>query len=231
MKKADNPFVFYTRLSLLEITGEKAKNLKELADLIEAAPISVVYHHTHHFVSFQPYESPKTPNDFAYWVKKDIHEEALSERIVALDLEKPLNIFDLKSRIVGLIKEHIDSEDFKPFDTPPGREFHFIKAKVFILPTKHVAYDLVQLQQALKEVSIDSICSHMVGIDPIMGESENDFALWLREELGEEQLAERIAAIDPFIFYVMEDIRNKLLGLVKKAVKSAKRSEGGQARC
>ncbi|MFB0528149.1 MAG: DUF5752 family protein, partial [bacterium] len=43
--KAKQPFHFYTRLNLIEFTGKKATNLRELVDIMKEVPGSVIYHH------------------------------------------------------------------------------------------------------------------------------------------------------------------------------------------
>ncbi|HPQ65887.1 MAG TPA: DUF5752 family protein, partial [bacterium] len=44
------PFVFYSRFNLQELTGLKASTLESLLDLISTVPGSSIYHHTHRFV-------------------------------------------------------------------------------------------------------------------------------------------------------------------------------------
>ena len=220
MIRAKNPFIFQTGLNLLEITGEKAKNLKELADLIEDAPPSVIYYHTHHFLPFQQYISPKSPNDFAYWIKKELHEEVLSEKIIALDLQRPLGIYELKEKMLQLIKKYFADDEYRAYDARSGREFNFIKAKIFIMPTGHRAYDLSEFYDALKSVSINSIYFHLFGIDPSFERCVNYFSCWLRDELKEEVLADYVSQLDPFVFYAMETLRSQLIRPVYKRLKA-----------
>jgi hypothetical protein len=50
LKRAKNPFYFATRLTLRELTGLKARNLRELLKYIRTVPGSVIYNHTHKFL-------------------------------------------------------------------------------------------------------------------------------------------------------------------------------------
>ncbi|GAI49232.1 unnamed protein product, partial [marine sediment metagenome] len=50
LKKATQPFRFYSRLHLKELTGLKASNLTELLDILKKVPGAVIYYHTHHFL-------------------------------------------------------------------------------------------------------------------------------------------------------------------------------------
>ena len=222
MIRAKNPFIFQTGLNLLEITGKKARNLKELADLIEDVPLSVIYYHTHHFLPFQQYVSPKSPNDFAYWIKKELHEEVLSEKIIALDLQRPLGIYELKERMLQLIKKYFANDEYRAYDARSGKEFNFIKAKVFIMPTGYKAYDLFELYDALKSVSTDSIYFHLFGTDSHFEKCVNHFSCWLRDELKEEALADCISQLDPFVFYAMETLRSQLIRPIYKRLKAVK---------
>ncbi|MDO8886541.1 DUF5752 family protein [Candidatus Oleimmundimicrobium sp.] len=222
MIRAKNPFIFQTGLNLLEITGEKAKNLKELADLIENAHLSVIYYHTHHFLPFQQHVSPKSPNDFAYWIKKELHEEVLSEKIIALDLQKPLGIRELKEKMLQLIKKHFTNDEYRAYDVRSGKEFNFIKAKIFIMPIGHKAYDLSEFYDVLKGVSIDSIYLHLFGVDPSFERCVNHFSCWLRDELKEEVLADCISQLDPFVFYATGTLRFQLIRPICKRLKTVK---------
>lgn len=76
-EKAKEPFVFYTRLHLSELTGCKASNLKQLVDIIRTMPESSIYHHTHRFLQQHQYLSPEPPNDFVLPLPKLCGKESL----------------------------------------------------------------------------------------------------------------------------------------------------------
>ncbi|MEW6680837.1 MAG: DUF5752 family protein, partial [bacterium] len=59
--KAKEPFRFYTRLHLSELTGLKASTLSQLVELIKQVPGSCIYHHTHRFLQQHQYLSPLPP--------------------------------------------------------------------------------------------------------------------------------------------------------------------------
>src|SRR3989338_662497 len=84
-RRAEKPFVFFTRLSLTFLTGRRARNLRELLEGVIAAPESVIYHHTHRFLwQHQPLVR-KPPNDFAYWATHRLQDEVLGEKLAAID--------------------------------------------------------------------------------------------------------------------------------------------------
>src|SRR3989338_7521828 len=96
-----NPFRFYTRLHLRELTGLKAKNLRELLSHIKTVPGSVIYHHTHHFLQQHQYLSPEPPNDFAYLVTEALNEAKLGERLASINTCEFSSIRALRDKIAG----------------------------------------------------------------------------------------------------------------------------------
>ena len=76
---AKYPFKFYTRLTLPQLTGIYALNLKELLDGIKKADDSIIYYHTHHYLIQHHYVVPDAPNDFAHWIINTLGEKMLGE--------------------------------------------------------------------------------------------------------------------------------------------------------
>ena len=70
LARAAEPFRFYTRLHLTELTGLRAAGLVQLVRLLKSVPGGSIYYHTHRFLQQHQYLSPEPPNDFAYWVRE-----------------------------------------------------------------------------------------------------------------------------------------------------------------
>ena len=85
IEKAKQPFVFYTRLHLQQLTGQKARDLRSLLKGIHEVSGSVIYHHTHRFLQQHQFLSPEPPNDFAYWVIEVLGEHKLGEELASID--------------------------------------------------------------------------------------------------------------------------------------------------
>lgn len=66
MKKAKEPFRFNSHLLLTELTGLKARSLKELAETLKNATDPVIYFHTHHFLEEHFYLTPNRPMTLLY---------------------------------------------------------------------------------------------------------------------------------------------------------------------
>ena len=108
--KAKEAFKFYTRFNLRELTGKKAKNLRELVDIIKEVPGSVIYYHTHVFLQQHLYLSPEPPNDFGYWVREILQEYKLGEELSSIDiLQFKIKRLKLSSQIVSITELDIAS--------------------------------------------------------------------------------------------------------------------------
>lgn len=212
-KYAQEPFCFYTRVHLAELTGLKAKNLDELLDHIKTVPGSCIYHHTHRFLQQHQYLSPEPPNDFAYWVTEALNEAGLGEKLASINTCEYATIRALRNKIAETIVGYLKKSGNKPKETNEGREFYFLKSISFIFPTSYEARTLEDFVSILKKVTIDSIYFHMFEARLRLEKGTNDFSLWLEEKLGEKELADKIAKLDPYT-YTMEGLREKMVRLV-----------------
>src|SRR3989338_845633 len=118
LPRAREPFLFKSQISLVELTGLRAKNLAELSHLLKQVPESSVYYHTHHFLRQHEYLTPEPPNDFAYWVSGVLQEEVAGEKLAAIDTVR----FDSLEALRGALTEGMDraAEGRKTFREAPG---------------------------------------------------------------------------------------------------------------
>lgn len=218
LKKAENPFRFYTRLNLSELTGFKASDLEEFLERLKEVPDSVIYHHTHRFLQQHLYLSPEPPNDFAYWVTGSLGEDALGEMLASIDTVQYSTIGSLKEKIVETVEGYMAGRNGSTLRRAHnGEEFYFMKSVSFILPTEYSASDLAEFAAMLEAVSIESIYFHMFEARLRLEKGTNDFSFWIESSLGEKKLASEIAKLDPYT-YTMEDLRSVMVKLVKKRV-------------
>src|SRR5206468_765149 len=141
--RAGRPFQFWTRLTLTKLTGRRAVDLAELVEHLRAVPLSVVFHHTHHFLVQHQYLSPEPPNDFAFWVTNVLQEEELGERLAAIDTVRFDHLRELRDRILAVIEGYLEPRQALR-TAPAGEEFHFMDAVSFVLPTRHRAASLAE---------------------------------------------------------------------------------------
>ncbi len=217
LKKASKPFHFYSRLYLKELTGLRASNLSELATILREVPDSVIYYHTHHFLEEHHYLTPKPANDFALWVGDEIGDEVLEEKLASIDTFDFPTIDALRSRIEGVITDYISK---KPDErvAREGREFYFIKSISFIMPTTYVANDLREFVEMLRQVSLDSLSYHIFEARLRLKQRTNDFAIWVAECVGDKDLADKIAGLNPYD-YTLDGMRSMIIQMIEKRVK------------
>jgi small-conductance mechanosensitive channel len=213
-KVATEPFRFSTRLHLRELTGLSASNLSQLVSRLNEVPESVVYYHTHSFVEEYQFLTPEPTNDFALWVEDALGYDILAERLASIDTFEFPTIGALRQRIIGVIQDFL-SQTSNEREAPPGDEFHFIKSISVVLPTPYTAHDIQEFVGILRRISIDSLFFHIFEARLRLQRGTNDFSLWLEDCLGEKELADQIALLDPYN-YTMEGLRQIIVQLCEK---------------
>ncbi len=217
LKKAKIPFNFYSRTQLTELTGLKAKSLRELADILKNAPDPVVYYHTHSFLERHHYLTPEPSNDFAVWVSNALGDEVLGERMTSVNAFEFPNLGALKERLVGIIEEYLATQP-NMREAMPGEEFHFMKSVSVILPIPYVVSDLREFVETLRKISLGSLYFHIFESRLRLGRGLNDFSVWMRDSLEEPELAVEIEKLDPYT-YTLEGLRLALIQLIEKRIK------------
>lgn len=217
LKQASEPFQFHTRLHLKELTGLKVSNLHELVQSLKQVPDSVIYYHTHNFLEEHNYLVPEPANDFSLWVSDALNDEVLSEKLDSIDSYEFPNIDSLRARIIAVIEEHLINNSNNSI-APEGREFHFIKSISIILPTHYIAHDLREFVEILREVTINTLYYHIFESRIRLQKPVNDFSIWFNDCLGEHDLANKIASLDPY-YYTLNNLRATIIQLIEKRIK------------
>jgi len=217
LKQAVEPFRFSTRLHMKELTGLKARNLKELVDILKQSPDSIIYYHTHHYLEQYHFLTPEPSNDFALWVRDALGYEELGERLASIDILDFPTLGALKEGIINLIEDYLSrGEDARV--ALQGREFYFIKSISVIIPTNLIAHDLREFVEILRKLSVESLYFHIFESRLRLGKGFNDFSIWVEDSLDDSELAGKIARLDPY-FYTMEGLRSTLIQLIEKRIK------------
>lgn len=210
---AKDPFRFVTQTSLVELTGLRARELYELLTNLKDVPLSVIYYHTHHFLKQHQFMSPEPPNDFAYWVTNVLLEDRLGEQLAAIDTVRFTSLQSLREAFVGVIERYL-AKGRSTRVAPDGEEFHFMKARSFVLATSYTAKTLEEFAEAVQKISLNSLYHHIFEARLRLERGTNDFSKWLDSELGEAALAKTIARLDPYTL-PLEALRQKIVRLVR----------------
>ena len=205
------PFHFYTERRLVILTGLRARNLLELLITMKEVPGSSIFYHTHHLFLSHHFEKPVVYNEFAIWISRALQEEALSEKVSAIDLRTFTSIRDLRNELISLTQSHLEATDEKSRDCLPGDEFHFCRSKSFILPTGVVANDIPDFFAKLPVITNVSLYFHFLEARLRLGRQTNDFSQWL-ESCGEQDLAQAINSLDPYLL-TLDELKEEILKL------------------
>ncbi|MBL7157792.1 MAG: hypothetical protein ISS92_06525 [Candidatus Omnitrophica bacterium] len=212
-KKALNPFQFYTSVKLREVTGRKARTLRELVEIIKEVSGSVVYYHTHVFLQRHQNISPEPPNDFAFWVSSTLGENKLGEELASIDICEFSTIRELRERIIKTIENHLFETKEPQRYALQGKEFEFIKAHSIVMPAGFTAHNLKEFATILEKVTIHSIYFHIFEARLRLEKAVNDFAFWIGTSVGSPELAKIIESLDPYTF-TGEGLRRELIKII-----------------
>lgn len=217
LKRAAEPFHFYTRLHLKELTGLRAANLTELVAQLKTVPDSVIYYHTHAFLEEYQYLNPEPANEFAFWVEEALDNPVLSEKLANIDIFAYPSLGSLKSAIVALLEQYME-ENPELALLQGTREFHFIKSTSIILPTPYIVYDLREFVEVLRKITINSLYFHIFESRLRLQKRSNDFSVWIRDSFGDDELAAKIDNLVPYTTTI-ETLRSEIIQHIEKRIK------------
>jgi hypothetical protein len=201
-------FQFCSSASLEKLTGRKAHNLDELLELVKVCSSSSIFYHT--FAAFRKLREVQTPytNDFAVWIMRHLSEEALAEKLLAIDIAEYNTIESLRSRIVEVLEDH-RSENPSLFEKNAAEPFYLYSLVRFVYLTDKFAYNLSSFRQMLDTISTDSIYYHFIESRLQTQLQTDDFSSWMEENPDYKELAANIRKIDMNI-HTLEELRVKI---------------------
>jgi len=189
-------------------------------------PGSVIYYHTHVFLQQHQFLLPEPPNAFAYWASAILGEEELGERLGSIDICQFHSIRELREKIIEVIESFLfDAKQVR--NAPQGKEFDFTKSRTVIIPTPYVVYDLQEMVDALRRVTIHSIDFHVFNARLRLGKGYNDFSNWIDTSLGYPRLASKLEKFDPYT-YTLEGLRSHIIEIITKSAEWKNENGKGQ---
>lgn len=213
-----HPFYFYTSSNLVELTGEKADTLEELLSLLKRVSGSAIFYHVFQGYRERHFAIEKYHSEFAQWISASLGEEALAERLGALDIRDFTSIRGLRESMAQIVADHLQS--YPDSGNRQGKTpFFFCQSISVVTPTKHIAWTLDNFHQIIGKIGIRSIHYHLIEARLRLGIHTNDFSYWLRTSLEKEELAQQIEAIDIYL-HTLEEIRRTILQLVEEQLRS-----------
>jgi hypothetical protein len=216
-KRTPEPFEFRQCISIIKSTGKKARNLRELRNIISRIGEESIFHHVHQY--FLKGHILEYTNDFAQWAGQGLEERALAERLSCIDPYMLKSIDLVRREILREIDAFL--RDFpEPHDVVPGNEFYFNETVNLVFPVGVRTKNLAEFLVALQHIDAGSIYYHFYDSRVRLGEGVvDDFSRWIEHTLQKKGLADRIRSIDPFM-HSIESIRRHVSVVVEEYVRA-----------
>jgi len=189
--------------------GRSAHNLRELRDHAADVPVESLRHHFYEALLRPSFDDPEFGNDFAVWAHEALRDEALAERLSALDPVDHPGGEALRTALVDLLEDRLAELPAAPA-APPGREFHFLRSRIVVFVSGRRARTPAELAALVPRLPAGSVFYHFVEARLRPPRGEDDFSAWLASwgEPGSEA-CRRLAAIDP-MFGSLGDLRERV---------------------
>jgi hypothetical protein len=179
-------------------TGRRAQSLRELRDgLLAVAPESIYYHFWG--ILLRPhFDDPEYNNDFASWVRHELHDDTLAERLAVIDPADYSDLESLRQELLEIIEARLDETEFGGW-TSRYRQFHFVRAQTVVFDTGRRLQHPRELAEAVATLSLGSIYYHVIDARRREPLGIDDFRVWLGR-FGDpfKELHDRLADIDPY---------------------------------
>lgn len=207
-------FDFKGCVEIKELLGKKADDELELLELIEEVPVDSIYYHMHSYFLRHSYIAGLYSNDFAYWTAVQVRDRVLGEKLASVTPEQFKSLDDIRLELIEIIDKHLSMIPTIPF-VGYGQPFYFMKSKIIEIPTCIRVSTFNEFKEALRTVDISAIYNHVFEARLRIRKGKSDFAIWLEEDLGKQELANKIELVDSYM-YSMEGLRSKLVELCER---------------
>jgi hypothetical protein len=210
---ARSPFYFNSGTHLLRIGREKAFNLQELLEILRTCSDDCIFQHTFQTLEEHHFIREGFSNDFSHWAFSACNEVELAERLAALDVREFISIAALRERVVNILEDYLQKNPRAA--TRPGKEpFYLMASELVVVPTPYVARNLEEFADGVRKVSIHSIYYHFIDARLRLKLNNNDFSVWLEQELDMGQAADRLNRIDIYTS-TLEGVRPSILRIIE----------------
>ena len=214
-KNEKQPFIFDTELRLVMLTGLRVRTVADLRRTLSQVPGSSIFFHTHHEYLAHNLQKPVYYSDFAVWVSQTLREDALAEKLAAIDLLAFTTVRGLREAILKTLDGYTGAKGDVTQECRPDEAFHFCRSKSFILPTGVVANDVPEFFAKLPLVSDASLYFHFFEARLRLGRRTSDFSRWLRER-DRGDLADAINGLNPYI-RTLDELKQDIIRIGQEA--------------
>lgn len=210
------PFYFNTASHLLRIGRQRADNLSQLLEGLRTCPEDSIFQHTFRTLAEHHFIREGFSNDFAHFAFAACNEVGLAERLASVDVREFTSLELLRTRIVAIVDEYLKKNP-RAGERAALEPFYFCASDTVVIPTTGVARNLEEFAACLEKISLHSIHYHFIEARLRLKLNSNDFSVWLEEELGLGQLADRLNRIDIYTS-TLQDVRRTLVRIIQSAL-------------
>jgi Family of unknown function (DUF5752) len=191
-----------------------AVNLRELHDRIASCSDDVLYHHYCETTLVPSFDYPDYRNDFAVWVKKQLGDDILAERLGMIDPYSFSSLGELRAATLEIIDERLSELPMIPW-ARRGHEFHFMEATTVIFDTGKRITHPDQLISAIKAMTKGSIYFHFLEARRRTLHRKDDFSVWLQDWGAEwRHYILAMKTID-FAFNTLAELRDEIVRILE----------------
>lgn len=207
MRRAKVPFQFVTASYLIRICPDRAMSLGELARKLHSCSNASIFYHT--FQSLERQHYAVFSNDFAQWVQAACNEASLAERLAAIDLRDCTSLTVLRESLVNAVDGYVQGNP-SAAGRPSFAPFYFCEALEFAVPGDERAMTLLELEQGIRRISLQSLHHHFVNSRLRLHLRTNDFSHWIESSLELPELARLINRLDIYM-NTLEGLREEIV--------------------
>jgi len=209
LRTADHPFQFMTVSYLTRIGNQSARNLSEMRDGLEKCSDASVFYHTFQSLGWHHFLTEGFSNDFAQWALAALNRAELAERLAALDIRSYLDLNALRADLLRVMDEFCHTHP-QELARPAFEQFYFCEALEVTVPLTWEARTLEEFRRGVEHLSVGSFHFHFLVSRLRLHLRTNDFSRWFADELGLEDLAQRINGMDVYT-NTLDSARAKLI--------------------
>jgi hypothetical protein len=209
------PFLVKDCALIALATGRSAIRLEELRNEVMQVELSSIYHHFWGGLLDARFDAREYGNDFASWVRHDLHDATLSERLAVLDPSRFQDIEELRWQIIELIEARLDESEHLAWSRA-NNPFQFVSSRIVVFETGLRLSKPEELAHILIDLSTSSIFYHFVDARRRTRSGRDDFSDWL-SGLGERysRLQRELESLDPY-FGTLFELRAELASVCSR---------------
>jgi Family of unknown function (DUF5752) len=210
------PFYFNSAAHLLKISRDKAVNLQELLEILRHCSDEAIFQHTFQTLEEHHFIREGFSNDFSHWAFSACNEVELAERLAGIDVREFTSIASLRERVINVIETYL-LKNPRAATRTAMEPFYLMASELVVVPTPYVARNLDEFAENLRKVSVHSIYYHFIDARLRIKLNNNDFSIWLEQELDMGAAADRLNRIDIYTS-TLDGVRRNILRIIESEI-------------